>query len=197
MVAIVYCPLPGDKKSKWMCRCDCGTEVFVVSQSLTRGLTRSCGCLRSEMTRLVKTIHGHARKNHVTKEYRAWNSMLRRCFDPRIRNFANYGGRGITVCQRWRDSFECFFEDMGTSPKGMSLDRINNLGNYEPGNCRWATRIQQQNNTRYNVLIEFSGKTKTQSQWAREFGIDHKRISARIHSGWDPIRAISQPIGKP
>jgi len=142
---------------RWLCDCDCGNQVTVNSQGLrrTEGPTRSCGCFKREtifpkgrkIGNEANTRHGHAtRRNGVTRAYSIWRGMIRRC--EYYRAFKNYGGRGITVCDRWRQDFAAFLSDMGEPPVGYTLDRINNDGNYEPGNCRWATRKEQCSNQR-------------------------------------------------
>ncbi len=142
-------------KAEWECRCDCGVTKRVIGQNLVRGLTESCGCLRSELLserkagNLHNLRHGHAFSGYTTSEYRAWAKMKDRCLNPDSRSFADYGGRGITVCDRWIDGFENFLDDMGPKPgPRLSIDRIDNDGNYEPGNCRWATQSQQNANRR-------------------------------------------------
>ena len=129
----------------WGCICDCGTERKVRQYALLAGKTRSCGCLANELTAARSTTHGKTK----TPEYQAWISMLKRCYKPRTRAYQNYGGRGIRVCKRWRDSFENFLEDMGERPSAIhSLDRRDNDGDYTPSNCRWATVWVQNNNRR-------------------------------------------------
>lgn len=135
--------------ASWKCVCSCGTVVTVWGSSLRKGFTQSCGCLHKERTAEATTTHGHTSGGIWTPTYRSWASMIMRCFDPRQKSYADYGGRGITVCERWRSSFENFLADMGERPKGKTLDRFpNNDGNYEPGNCRWATPKQQTMNRR-------------------------------------------------
>jgi hypothetical protein len=132
-----------DTPRKWVCQCDCGNRTLVISYSLRGGTTRSCGCLRVEFAKKSFTRHGDT----DSKEYYSWYNMQQRCYNPKNRSFKHYGGRGISICERW-DLYENFLADMGRRPKGLILDRIDNEKNYEPSNCWWTTRSQSNKNRR-------------------------------------------------
>jgi hypothetical protein len=179
-----------------LCRCDCGTEREFRLAALRKGGSKSCGCLQREKARALavsgNTTHGMSR----TPIYRLWRAMLRRCNDPKNKRFDSYGGRGIKVCERWLD-FSAFYADMGNRPHGMSLDRIDNDGNYEPSNCRWATPVQQSRNKRpfrKKGAITFAGKKMGLAWWARETGISSDTISRRLELGWSVERTLTTPL---
>ena len=163
-------------------RCDCGNEKITDANNIRRGLTQSCGCKQQRQT------HGACYSN----EYAIWCQMKSRCNTPSHPEYHNYGARGIKVCEQWMSGFENFLSDMGKKPPGLSLDRYpNNDGNYEPGNCRWATSEQQCNNLRKNRRIEFQGECLTVAQWARKTGIVEQTIRCRLRAGDDPATVLS------
>lgn len=174
----------------WNCVCECGTHRAVSGTSLIRGSSKSCGCFNRERAIECSTKHG---KCH-TPEYRVWKKLLRRCYEQNDKSYHNYGGRGIAVCDQWRNSFESFINDMGTRPsKNHSIDRIDNDGNYEPNNCRWATPKQQSRNRRVNIMLTCHGKTMCISDWSREVGITIGAIKWRLKQGWSIERALTEP----
>lgn len=174
----------------WLCRCDCGSEKIVEGPSLQYGRTVSCGCLNKERVRETHTKHGA----YKTRLYHAWQTMRARCNNPTCKAYRLYGARGIRVCERW-ESFDAFASDMGEPPFGLSLDRIDNDGHYEPGNCRWATHREQMLNTRRNVHITIEGETKTVSEWSARYGVPQHRVYCRMSRGWDAVRALTAPKG--
>jgi hypothetical protein len=145
-------PSQKNRDAFWACRCDCGNEVAVRGVNLIYRKTSSCGCLA--------TKHGHSSQKR-SPTYVSWENMKARCLNPKHPGFANWGGRGITICERWLASFLNFLEDMGERPPGMTLDRIDNDGNYEPRNCRWGTRKQQRDNQRANVNAKLTRECAT------------------------------------
>lgn len=163
----------------WNCLCDCGNRTVVETSALGDGRVRSCGCLASEMTSARSLTHG-ATVGGKRREYRAWVHAKGRCHNPTDGKYRIYGARGIVVCEKWRDDFAAFLADMGPCPPGLTLDRIDVNGNYEPGNCRWATPKEQANNMRSNVIVEHGGERLTLKQYAERTGQDYKALHARL-----------------
>lgn len=173
----------------WQCACDCGFELPVRQLSLRAGVTVSCGCRRQEGS---KPRHGHSRIGKP--EYVAWRNMLNRCENPNWPRYADYGGRGIGVCDRWH-RYENFLEDMGERPSSKhSLERLKNDEGYRPGNCVWATKRSQANNNRRSVRINFRGRTQSLMEWAEELDINYQMTAYRIRNGMPGSDAISMAL---
>lgn len=174
--------------SRWLCECDCGKSRTVSANSLRGGHTQSCGCLRLERQRAAASAmarHGMS----TTPVYAVWTTMIARCHNPKSRDFAAYGARGIHVCERWRD-FAHFYADMGDRPAGRSIDRINNALGYEPGNCRWATAGEQVRNSSRARLVLIDGKSQCVLDWCAELGISLDTVRTRLSKGWEVKRAL-------
>lgn len=170
-------------EAMWLCRCECGNSSKVAGSDLRKGGTKSCGCLRASQG-----------GGYKTPEYTTWKEMKRRCYNPRNSQYHLYGGRGITICDRWRTTFVNFLADMGKKPSPQhSIDRIDNDGNYEPANCRWATKMEQSHNSRKVRLITYNGETLCLREWARKVGITHRTLSVRLRRGWTTERALTTP----
>lgn len=180
------------KNTYWLCRCDCGGQKNVSRSNLINGQVQSCGCLRVEKTVARHRKHGMSN----TRLYSVWKAMLERCYEPKADRYPIYGGRGISVCDEWRKSFSAFYiwAQSNGYLEGLTIDRINVNGNYCPENCRWATRMEQQNNMRTNHLITFRGQTKTIAEWSREIGVDRHVLGSRIRNGWSIERALTEPV---
>lgn len=186
LVAISQIRGGGNKApTKWVCKCDCGNTHTIATGLLTGGHTKSCGCWQAESRKLANLTHGHSK----TATYYSWGSMLQRCTNPKKVKYPLYGGRGIKVCDRWL-KFANFLADMGEKPEGKTLDRIDVNGNYEPSNCRWATPIEQSNNTRINKHLTFNGVTQTISQWSRQVGMNRRTLADRLKAGVPPEKAM-------
>lgn len=171
--------------------CACGTSAVRALSQLERGLTKSCGCGR-KIWIVTNGEHSGLGFKKSSPEWSAWSGMRRRCSAESDPGYKNYGGRGIRVCDRWLESFDNFLADMGRKPTPKhSIERIDNDGNYEPSNCRWATRIEQNQNTRRNVHVTINGETAIISEFARRFGIDPEKARTRMSMhGWTPEEAF-------
>jgi hypothetical protein len=177
-------------KLLWRCSCDCGGQTIAPTGNLRSGNTKSCGCLRTD----TKSNLSHGFSGHPV--YRVWRDMIRRCHIPTCRSYRDYGGRGIAVHPEWRESFEEFERYVSALPRhgepGMEFDRIDNDGNYEPGNVRWATDREQQRNKRNNRLITFRGESLTTVEWAERTGLPFTTIEGRLRLGWPVERALTK-----
>jgi len=191
----VISPVGKDKYNnyKWLCNCDCGKEKIVKGNCLCSGMTRSCGCLRAENTTKTKTTHGLSK----TRLYAIWGSIVQRCTNNNDPNYRNYGGRGITICKEWRENFESFYDWslLHGYKSDLSIDRINNNGDYQPDNCRWANQIIQNNNTRRNRRFLYDGKSYTIAELDRLLSGGTGFLSQRLYKGWTLEEAISIPKG--
>lgn len=178
----------------WKCICECGNLVKVAADQLTNKPTgvRSCGCLAKESAKKLMTTHGM----HKTPTYKSWVSMKERCSNPNNDSYVYYGGCGIIVCERWLNSFENFYEDMGVRPENMTLDRIDTDNNYEPDNCRWATIHDQANNRRNNVIINHECINYTRGQLAKKYNIPTHVLTGRLRNNWSFNDIIKKPIAK-
>jgi len=173
----------------WQCRCACGTERFISVSNLRSGMSRSCGCLKSEMISQRSRTHGMGQ----TVEYSAWIGLRDRCNNPKNSKWIGYGGRGIKVCERWQTSFENFYEDMGPRPsRRHSVGRRDNDGDYDPHNCSWETPEEQRVNTRRNVHVEWNGQRMILADAIRLSGLAPKLVDNRLRRGWSLERALTQ-----
>ncbi len=172
----------------WRCICDCGNEAFQVSWFLRAGRIKSCGCLTKSLIRRARTTHGDT----DTPTWRSWRSMHMRCYSVSHKSYADYGGRGITVCDRWH-SYEAFKADMGDRPALKTIGRLDNDGNYEPNNCEWQTATEQSRNRRSSALLEYQGRVRCASEWAEELGLTVGAICKRLKAGWSIERTLTTP----
>jgi len=199
-------PNPSRRQKYYLCKCDCGNEKEIRGYSLTSGAVRSCGCLQREAAAKVgksgiNIRHGacigmrsdNYDQNPLKGTYESWHGMFPRCEDTNDAGYVNYGARGIKITDSWRD-FSNFLKDMGLRPEGLSIERIDNDGNYEPENCRWATTKEQGRNKTNSRLITHGGMTKPISQWAEELNIKVSTLFNRFDRGWTVERALSQPV---
>ena len=182
----------------WDCVCSCGKKCRVGHHNLVKGHTQSCGCYQLEKIREALFKHGESGlagdRSSASSEWIAWLSMKDRCLNPKNDAYAYYGGRGITVCERWRNSYVDFLSDVKRKPSAShSLDRIDVNGNYEPGNCQWATSIEQAGNKSNNVNLTLDGETHCVAEWCRRTGLNEHLIRKRIRKGWSHERALTTP----
>lgn len=177
------------KSVRWNCVCDCGNTTNVAANELKRGSSRSCGCLQKELA--AKRVSTH--KLSKTPTYKVWDAIIQRCLNENSQAYANYGGRGITVCEHWK-TFQNFYADMGEKPDGLSIDRIDNNKGYSPDNCRWADTKTQSTNKRTNNKYTYDHKTLCISEWAELYGMSHACLSMRLIRGWSIERALTTPV---
>lgn len=194
LLALSRCKLVSPKGRvyvAYLCVCDCGEQKTIRQAELYSGKTKSCGCLMRERTSQANTKHGM----FGTPVYSAWSSAIARCHNVNDKDYPKYGGRGITVCDRWRESFENFYADMGDKPSPQhSIDRVDNSLGYSSDNCRWATHTTQNNNRRSNQLLTYNGETKTAAEWSRQTGIKYTTLLRRMDKGWPAEDVLFKPI---
>lgn len=178
----------------WWCQCVCGTVKTVAGCALkAAGGIKSCGCKRRELVGNANRTHGMYRSD----EYKIWQKMHRRCYDTNCKQYGRYGGRGIVICELWRNSFEEFYKSVGPRPsKKHSIDRIDNNGNYEPGNCKWSTMMEQTRNRSSTVFLTFNGKTMCVTDWALFLGVPAGTLYTRLNCGWSPERTLTQFVNR-
>ena len=190
LTVISYAGLSRQGDLMWTCRCECGSEIITRGSSLRCGNTKSCGCYRVDALAEANTLHGLTK----SPEYGVWKAMIARCTNPNDGAYADYGGRGIFVCEKWR-KFTAFSQDMGSRPSDKhTIERVDNSLGYSKENCKWATRKEQQRNTRQNHLLTHNGQTLCIAAWAESLGMTHKLISSRLDSGWSVERALTTPV---
>lgn len=179
------------KRHLWYCQCECGNFTYVPTSDLLSGKTKSCGCFRKEVTSAKRKTHGMSN----SRLYGIWNAIKARCTRKTNVQYKDYGGRGITICDEWLNSFEAFCEwSMANGySDDLTIDRIDVNSNYCPENCRWATEKEQSNNKRNNHLLTYNGKTQTLQQWSNEVGIPEDTLLYRIQSGWALEYALTLP----
>ncbi|MEK5334405.1 hypothetical protein [Lysinibacillus sp. FSL W8-0992] len=175
----------GNRSTRWLCKCSCGKEKVIFRTNLTSGQSTSCGCYQKEI------VSTHNLTNH--RLYSIWLEMKKRCFDKNRKSYKNYGGRGITICDEWKVFYNFYNWSINNGYlDSLTIDRIDNDGNYEPKNCRWTTRLVQNNNTRKNVFVDVGGERKTLSQLAREYDLSPNTIKYRMNNGYEDKELVAK-----
>lgn len=189
-LTVIYRAENRNGRAAWGCLCECGMRFVVIGKDLRNGHTKSCGCLRKDRASETHLIHGQTN----TRLFRVWQKMISRCHSNADKDYKNYGGRGISVCDEWKKDFHSFYEwSMKSGYKEpLEIDRIDNDGDYTPSNCRWSTRKEQCNNRRNNRVITYNGKTQTVQQWADKTGVNRSTLNSRINKlHWDVEKALT------
>lgn len=185
LVVVFWCGKNKFGHLLWLCKCSCGGKIVTTSSHLLSGDTKSCGCLLKEF----KVTHGMS----TSETYNTWEKMKGRCNNLNDDRYKDYGGRGIKICKKWH-KFEGFLEDMGRRPSGMTIDRVDNDGNYEKKNCIWATPKKQSRNKRNNRMIKYRGETRCLISWAESLGINYDTLRKRIDRGYGITRAFNEIV---
>lgn len=176
----------------YLCKCDCGTEKIITSSDLRSGRVKSCGCYKQELITDKNTTHGL--RDH--RLYRIWANMKSRCYNPNSTHYKHYGGRGIQICDQWRNDFKAFYDwamKNGYSDE-LSIDRIDINGDYEPNNCRWATDNEQARNTSTNKIFTINNESKSLIEWCEIYNINYRTVQDRLNRDWDIIDALTKPV---
>jgi len=181
-------------ESKWLCKCDCGKDAIIRHGGLTSGNTKSCGCLNIENLKIVNKTHGDS----YSRLYKIWTGIKKRCYYKKDKNYYLYGGRGVNVCDEWLNDYENFkaWAMQNGYKSGLTIDRIDNEGNYEPNNCRWSDLIEQANNKRNNILFVFDGIKHTMAEWCRIKNLPYTMIWGRWRNGWNKKDMFLPPHSK-
>ena len=181
-----------DGHAMWLCRCECGTEKVILEKCLKNGKTKSCGCLRKEIT--VKRLTKHGLNN--IRLYDIWSGIKQRCYNSKRKGFGIYGGRGIIMCDEWENNFMSFYDWAMANgyADNLSIDRIDVNGNYCPENCRWATFKEQMNNMRTNRFLTYNGETHTMAEWGKILNISDCTLYSRLKRGWTVEKTLSTPV---
>lgn len=187
-----YVSPSGQKLVQWLCECECGNKTIVQSCILRHGKTASCGCLRNEVVSKINTKHGQAH----TRPYKTWKNMIARCYHKNYKNYKNYGGRGIQVCEEWKNDFVSFYNWAISNgyTDNLTLDRINTDGNYEPNNCRWVSMKEQDRNRRTNRLLTYNGETHCYAEWEQLLNFGRGMVWNRLNRGWSIEKALTTPV---
>lgn len=176
----------------WLCKCDCGAEIVTRGDSLRKGATQSCGCIHKEQLQHRNYTHGltHTRLHNI------WGCMVQRCYNNKTPCYNLYGGRGITICDEWRNEFKSFYDWSISNgyADNLTIDRIDVNGNYSPDNCRWVTMKEQSNNRSTNRFLEYNGERHTISEWGELLGIDSETLSSRLRRGWSVEKTLTEEI---
>lgn len=191
LTVISECEKDKYSHKRYLCKCICGNETIVLKYQLTSGKTRSCGCLQKNIAKEIHTKHGLC----YTSLYTVWKGIVQRCVNKSCDSYKNYGGRGITICDEWKNDFQTFYDWAISNgyKKGLEIERIDNNNGYFPQNCRFATHLEQANNKRNNIKISYLGRTLTVAQWARALNKDDKKIRQRIMKlKWSGEKALSE-----
>ncbi len=174
----------------WLCECSCGNMKEIAGGKLRDNAIKSCGCLQREVAPKQMTTHGM----HKTRTYGSWSGMRNRCTNENSSDYPRYGGRGIIICDRWLNSFENFFEDMGERPRNTSIERIDNDKGYNPDNCKWGTVYEQNRNRRDTRLITHNGQTLLPVEWSKLLGGGKNMVGNRLKAGWSDVKAVTTPV---